>query len=396
MKPFPFSPDWSSLVIERLEWLTDVLTSSDGHEQRVRLRTGARRSIEYSTLLGTDLERALAENLLHASQAASIDLPMWLDTAWLTAPVSVAGTSIAVDATADHGFEVGGAVALVSGARSEAAEVASVASNSVGLAAGVDAAWPAGAKLVPVVSARLQPTVSLSYLSDAVGRATLQFALADEWTVEPAAETADYLGYPVLTPQTNWTENPVAEYSRRVDEFDSVVGLRAFEDLSGVTSAQRAHRWLIEGRSAIASFRAWLSARAGRLVPFWIPSNQADLRVVSNVSSGATTLVVENRGYAQLFDSPGDLATIGRRDIMVLSTTGTRYYRRITAAVELGADTEQITINSALGVALTTAQISIVSFMHLVRFASDAVELAHHTDALVEATIPLASVRDDV
>lgn len=56
VKLWPVPPDWSSPVIERLTWLTDVLTAHNQSEQRRGLRGRPVRSFEYSFL--TEIGRA--------------------------------------------------------------------------------------------------------------------------------------------------------------------------------------------------------------------------------------------------------------------------------------------------------------------------------------------------
>ena len=99
---------------------------------------------------------------------------------------------------------------------------------------------------------------------------------------------------------------------------------------------------------------------------------------------------MENRAYAA--NVP---AAVGRRDIMIATTSGTQYYRRITGATALSPSTESIAIDSVVGAALLPEQIRHVSFMKLVRLDSDAIELAHHTDDMAEVSISVKSVRDD-
>ena len=121
-----------------------------------------------------------------------------------------------------------------------------------------------------------------------------------------------------------------------------------------------------------------------------MPSFQSDLKVVSPIGAFDSAITVENRAYAA--NVP---AAIGRRDILIATTSGSRYYRRITGATALSPSTESIAIDSVVGAALLPEQIRHVSFMKLVRLDSDAVEIAHHTDDMAEVSISVRSIRDD-
>lgn len=384
-----FAPNWVQPVIERLEWLTDVMESHAGFEQRVRLRAGARRSFEYSALVGSDTERVKMENLLLSWQARVFGLPLWTDVAIAESPIPAGATSIAVTTT-NRDFTVGGLVGLVLGMESEFAEITAVLPASLTIKSPLDTTWPIGTKILPVQPARVQNELGLTYLSDAIGQATVRFQLEDEWLLPAATETLDYRGFPVLLTATNWNEDVDSDYARKLNELDFLTGRRVIDDLSGIGTVRRTHRWLITGRAAIAAFRSWLAARAGRLTAFWMPSFQADMKVVSPISAFDSAITVENRAYAA--NVP---AAIGRRDILIATTSGSRYYRRITGATALTPSTESIAIDSVVGAALLPDQIRHVSFMKLVRLDSDAIEIAHHTDDMAEVSISVRSIRDD-
>lgn len=389
-----FSPDWSERVTERLEWLTDVLPARDGGEQRVRLRPQPRRSLEFEVIFGGDQARVLAENLLHTMQDRQLLVPDWLAQAWLTQPAAAGATVLHVD---DASGLAAGMGALMVGAlgelSSEAVTVASTAPGEVHLGAGLAAAWPVGARVAPALACTLQGAVTLRYLADDVARAALELRCNEPAAITPAVEGADYLGLPVLLAQTNWSERPEAEYDRLVDELDNQVGRPRVEDRNGLAGMQRNHRWLLGDRAAIGTFKRWLAARAGCLMPFWHPSNQADVRVVAAIGAADVTITVQRAGWADLW-AAGAAARQGRRDLMFVSTAGARWYRRITAAAAAGATTETLTISAPLGTALAVGDVALVSVLRLVRLASDAVELTYHSDGVAEAALGLATLHD--
>ena len=140
----------------------------------------------------------------------------------------------------------------------------------------------------------------------------------------------------------------------------------------------------------IVNEAALLAARAGKLKPFWLPSFQSDLAVVAPVGGTDAFLTVENRGYAE-----GPVAAVGRRDLLITTTSGAQFYRRITAASVIDEASEMVALDSSLGTTLQPHQFQRISFMHLVRLDTDNVEIAHITDEVAEVALPLRSLRDD-
>jgi hypothetical protein len=61
--PFPFPPDWSNTITERLSWLTAIQKSPTGAEQREALRLTPRRAIDYPMMFDS-VERNYFDVLL--------------------------------------------------------------------------------------------------------------------------------------------------------------------------------------------------------------------------------------------------------------------------------------------------------------------------------------------
>jgi hypothetical protein len=383
-----FPPQRATPILERLEWLTDVLPSHNGKEQRLRQRGNPRWGFEFASAAGDDAARAGLENALIAAQSSVVDLPIWSDAVDLAAPLSAGATIIPV-ATANRGFTVGGRVAILHGTVAEAATIGTINADSL-IVPPLASAWPAGATVAPLFAARMQQDIGSNNPWPAVLQAKFQFRCEAGAAITPASESADYLGHPVIVP-VDWALDGNTQFRRALDEFDSSLGQRALYDRSGVLATSRAYRIVLPSRQAIADYRAWLAARAGRLNPTWVASSQRDILPAATIGAADTAITITNIGYAGLGSPP-----VGRRDIMLETLAGARYYRRITAAVAIDAGTEQITLDSPLGGAIAPASIAQVCFLRLSRLGADAVEIAHHYEGVAESRITLDSLRDDV
>lgn len=385
---FALRPNWDFPLLERLEWLNEIIESRAGIEQRIQLRKNPRRGFEYRLLAASDRERVMLENLLAGSQSRIFSMPVWIDAAILSSAVASGATSIQVN-TANRDYAVDNLLALSYGLDVEWAEISALGATSVTIKSALVKAWPAGSKVVPVRSARLpQSNLSVNYGSDASADCLLRFSLEDDWLIQAAVEAADYRALPVLLTRTNWSQDLDTSYARKVRDIDFQTGARAVDDLTDFGRVRRTHRVVLNGHAEFTAFRAWLQARSGRLKPFWQPSHQQDLKVVAAIASSQAGITVENTGYAL---NAG--AKQGRRDIMIWTNAGQRYYRRIKAATDNGA-TEDIALDTALGVTLQPGDIRMVSFMPLKRLDADAVEIAYQTNELAEASLSFVTVKE--
>lgn len=384
---WPFAINWESRVLLRLEWLNQVQLSKNDTELVTQLRTGARRTLRFETLVGTDAERVQYENILIAGQADEYQLPWWPQQVWVTAPIADTDTVIAVTDTTRRDLAPGAQVAVVNELRAVLATVDSLTTNSVTLTAAVGE-WPVGTKVVPVFDARIQSQQRLRYLTDAIMTAEVEFRATDEWVGTPADEADDYRGYPVLLPQSDWSEDLSVEISRAMAVFDNQTGVINYIDQADFSRSTRSHRFVVAGIDQLGELFNWLAARKGRYTPLWLPSNQNDFAVRNSISSGAITITVDNWRHADVVGEPG------RQDIMIKLRDGTLFYRRIEDVEVLDADSERLTIDSALGVAVTPADIDIVSYLRFVRLASDAVEVAYENDLLALVAVSFVGKRE--
>lgn len=387
--PWVWRPDWARGMSERLEWSTDVLTAYDGTEQRVKLQEYPRRTFEFAFMAEGSQRRRL-EAALYGWGARSWALPVWPDGEALTVALAPDDMEV-MCSTATRDYHVGGLVIVLADDGShETAEVESVQADRVVLARPIISAWPVGTMVYPARIARLPDTQSISRFTGSVSYGPVRFECEDvsEWT--PATGTT-YRGVPVMTDKPNWVDDIGLDFVRKLSALDFGSGKRAYADESGMPEIVQTHRWLLDGRTELANFRAWLYARAGKFAAVWVPTWADDLIVTAPVGASAVNIDVEHTHYVRHMAQ-----AMHRRDIRIQLASGAVHYRRITASVDVNATTERLTIDSAIGTALQPGDIVQVSFMAICRLDSDGVEISYFTGDIADATHAVRAVRYDV
>lgn len=385
---FPFPPDWQRGVIERLEWLTDILTSYNGTEQRVALRQAPRRSVEYNYLVITPQERRRLENIFFAWGAQRWAVPIWTDCTTLSGEIP-AGTEYLPIQPGSYDYHVGGMLIFMAGTgQYEVYEIQALAPGGITLTTETTIDWPVGTKICPVRIGLMDDTNKLRRWSGDSFFGTVKFRFVDQSEFAPATESTTHQGHPVMEMPPNWVRDITADYQRKLEQLDFRVGGWTHEDESLMPEVISAHHWTLINRTRVDNFRAWLYTRRGRYKATWVPTFTCDLVVVADIVLTASTLDIEHCGYAQYIAMMEN-----RRDIRIELRNGTVFYRRILAATEISGAVERITMDSALGVNVAAAGILRVSFMALSRLDSDAVELAWWTDTVAEVTANFRAVR---
>lgn len=389
-----FLPNWQTPVRERLSWLTDVMPSPAGAEQRRQLRLSPRRQFE-AELLVDDRERSLCDTMLHGWGSRVWLLPVWHDIQLIASPVALGATSISCT-TSHRDFAVGGLALLRSPARadlSEAVEILDLNAGALTLLRPTQAAWPAGTYLYPARTAQFLEQPRIDRHTDRAWTLRVQFQLAEASDWPPALPGTLYRGFPVFDDRPDESDELDATYERLVARLDNETGLLHSLDTADAAFARRAHAWMLVDSAEHAAHRALLYGLKGRQTAVWVPTHADDLRLTATVAAASTSMFVEHVGYTRFA-----LGQVGRRDLRIELTNGTVFHRRITGASEIDADTEQLAIDTALGQTVVVTDVARISFLALMRLAADEVDIKHLTDieGVARCRVSWRALRDEL
>lgn len=195
-----------------------------------------------------------------------------------------------------------------------------------------------------------------------------------------------YLGFDVLERRPNMREAVTDVSPRSLAIHDPGLGARDVKPKDSAPAFQRTHLWTAQGLQAIADLRAWLAARKGRVVPFWVSTLRQDLILAAPGSAADTTLTIESIGYAR-FAHPHKA-----RRHLALHLPNTTLYRQVLTATDGGA-MESLALTAALGTSVPLG--TLVSYLVLCRLDADDIELVWHTDQLVEAALTFREIPEE-
>lgn len=373
---FSFRLNWREPLTERLAFKTDVLTASEGAEQRRSLRQTARRTFEADFLLSGP-ERTFWDLFINRLGGGEFMAPLYWEVTVLTAALpATTGDRIDFDTSYREWSYYEGGLALLIGESAldfEVVEIAAVDAGGVDLAAPATRQWPRGTKFLPLRRAVLEQAGNLAHKSagTATVAAEIRIAGATLWT--PAADASPvYEGLPVFLDEPNWVEDLVADYDRQTDLLDTGIGLTYQVDVLGRALIGQSHRWFLPGREKLAGFRDLIYRHLGRAGAFWLPTFKADLRLVAAASSGATQITVVNAGYGYT-GGP----TSGREYIAIKHSGGTILRKVLAVIPGLTSDTERLGLDAPVGLALSPGRDLRISFVDTARFDNDVFEIVH-------------------
>lgn len=382
--------NWADRIVERLEWLTDVMVSKNKKEQRVKIRQKPRRQLEFSSIVDNNLDRAKLENLLFAWQSRVFGLPIWPDQQLLGLTLTSGATFIPC-ATATYDFEIGSLVGLFIDSLHEIATITNVQSGGLEISSPTQKTWGPETKVVPVRTARLTDKQKLTRETDSILIFRTQFKLIQPDFRTPETEPATYRGLPVLETRTNWRDEVSVEYGRDVEVIDFLSGKTLSDDRTDNPTTFTKYQWQAKSRPDVLALREFLFARYGRCKAIWMPTRLRDFTLLQLVSSTGQTLYVENTGYTKTINGQ-----VQRRDLRVELNNGLVFYRRIQQQFEDSDTVERLVIDTPFGVQVAPSDIRLISFMTLNRLDADSLEFVWETNDLIEVDAVMRSIRDDV
>lgn len=368
-----FVPNWDTGVAERLSWKTRIFQSPSAAEQRSSVRLSPRATFEFTPLVYAR-ERSLFDNMLFDAGSRIFALPIWHDIEWLTTAVAAGALHIPVSAGVRDFHADGLAIlrAVDDAFAYEVVEIDSLDATGLALKHATLGAWPVGSRLYPARKARLTQQPTASRLTDNLWNAPVQFQLAESYDFAPAAPTAMYRGVPVIEDRPVENDDLPTGWDRVTTDLDNDTGLPSSIDTADIGFTKPAHAWLVQGRDEHARLRGLLYYFAGRREIAWRPTFAQDFTPVANIGAGSATIDVGFVGYTRFAQG-----RTGKRDIRIELAQGAPIYRRITASIEVDAQTERLSLDAAVGVDLAIADIARISYMELVRGNSDDVEIQH-------------------
>lgn len=390
---FSFRPNWREGVSERLSFLTNVMRSKTGAEQRRSLRPTPRRTTEADFLL-TFNERTFFDLFMSRLAGQEVMAPLYWDIVKCPARL-VAGTSVRVDCDPLwREFQEGGLAILIrDDARFyEVVEIATIDATGMTFASPVTSNWAAGTTLMPLRRSLIDDMGAPSHATAAVANVTVRLLSnsPNPWT--PAADPATvYDGLPVFAEEPNWVDGLDVDMVRDITRFDSNVGPVYQVDPLARFFIGQGHRWFLHGRQKLGEFRDLIYRRAGKLGSFWLPTFKADLRLASPVAADSAQITVEKAGldYA---DVPHD----GREYLAIRHDGGTIYRRILSSLPGLTATTERVNLDLPVGLDLQPGQVRKISFMDTARFDQDDFEITHYAglDGLHECSATFRTFRN--
>lgn len=391
---FTFAPDWAEPPTLGLRFLTEILASDTGAEQRAaRRRQPALATGFRATAFFDQAEARRLEQFLRAHVGQRLAVPLWTEAQPI---LSAAGTliTLAADATTVHRlFQPGRAVVLWRAwDHAEILNTDAVTATTITTTDPVVAAFAAGDLVAPVlVTEPITATQATDWLTafHATGQARFDESVAEAtplpWTLDPPL--AEWGGRPIFPLPFAWNTEPQLHFPGTLAETRADTGLSTVLALAAGAQIEFELEVQPFDRAGLARLLTLFAGRRGRCRALWLPSGREDFALAA--PGGGTDQLVLAAGARYTAE---EFPLANRRGLLVRDlAAGTWHARRVTAAVLHGNGTETLTLDAALPALPVEAALS---RLYHVRADLDDLAVALDTPDTAAATLRFRELRE--
>ncbi len=383
---WPFRPNWSSPYVEGYAYLTEVIVSDSGREQRRAYRVDARRSVSYDAMAHRDQLRALLRTLAKPGQV--IAFPDEVNRVVLPNALAT-GDNVVAFPSAPAWLETGRLVILEDRTTHEREflTVDSLVSGSLSFAEAASRDWAVRSWIMPAFEGTIDSPTKVAAKTTEI--LTTNFKL----TVEPGTEfetvgaaPVSFAGREVLAHNPNWSDDLQFDTTDPTEFLDYQVGVRApYRLIDFNTDVRRASHVIKSPADVNATLGCFLRAK-GRRGEFYLPSGLNDIALAATTGNGSQTWSVAGWDFADAYADD----TV-RKAFAVRKTDGRMFYFRVSgiARSTSGPAMSLITTIEAAPESFVPTAIDRISWMPVSRFASDEISVNWITNTV--ATVVLST-----
>ncbi len=365
-------------VQEVWAWLTDIIAARNGAEQRIALRAAPRRSIRYSFMLENETERRRQYNRWFKSLSTRLVLPYYQYATSLSQAVASGASQLYFDPARTDLRD--GEFALIYDTATEQGylvKIAAVETDGATLDSPITFDATTNMIIAPAFTSRLADRTGFD-MQKVTGKITVQgeSLVSREAFSRPGSEAVipTYDGLPVMNIRPISVGDNPETFDANYEVIDGRTGVQDIFTAWAHTEVIMTRKWTIrrlQDPGEMDWWRDFLDLIRGQQNPFLIPTWFADVTPATPPSASTTQLVITGSDYAALYFPH---QTFKRLQI---ETAAGVIWRTVLSAVDNGDGTTTLELNLPFGDTADDVLIGKISFLNIVRLASDTVTLQH-------------------
>ena len=396
---FPVAHNWVEPFKYSIEFLTDIITSVNGKEQRRAVRNRPRFIGEYSGTIWKR-EKLNLELLATGWQNEQVAFPLEHLSLRTTAAMEAEATGVSFEPVPEGGppfwIEAGMPVIIVNGddkAIRESRHVASVGTSSMEFTETSNGEFPPGSRIMPAYKGFLAQEQSSQHMSTRAGTAqfSVPFRPAAGPSPVPDVGTPIYAGNLEVYPfKPNWAGGVGEDFLWPHKIIDFNYG--QWRNWTPVAFPSRLYKFeyakgTLRGAYEIMSF---FQRMKGQRSEFFLPTWQDDIPYTT-LAGGGLSILVDGEAFGHVYQD----STVFRR-IMVRYVDGSVSYHQVEYIQPLpGTDSSVVRVIEPLPIAeLNPQTVTGISWLLVSRFAQDRMDVQFLTGGVSTFTLSMKTLEN--
>ena len=414
----------STKITEKYSFNTDIITSYDGHEQRLKTRQYPRRLVSYDYDAMAPEEAQWLRAQLRMRQSDTVYVPMW------HRPVRLAsnfygGKFLYIDQRDFFGLYGAEAVEIfhyddVMGAKDinvqkKIAEY-DYTSSSITLKTNLDRqlnrfnTW-----IYPLVKCNTQPTDNFNYVFSNGASVVMNFedVLYDSGIPLPTEVVLGYdyenitqfnrfklpekyLDKDVLlnNPQWDIDDTSILSITKNVERVDNTSGIFKYDLKNSMSYDSHKFIFLLRNRVMIDNIIKFFKNHAGMYKSFWCPSWVNDFNVIRDIVSGTNEILVSLSTLHMYY-----INNNRKKRIVIFTNDWESYIYEISGYSQFieqstGIRYGKVSLSSSIEKGIPLSNLRMISYFNLVRFDSDELQIDYESDEVATVNVVVKEVDD--
>lgn len=355
--------DWSNKPEMNIQYLTEVIESFDGTEQRIALRDQPRESLTYQYLL--DDGSLTAFDVKYGNFGGQFLVPIWAQASELVQEVLVGDRVIHVG-DSNRYISSSNTLMITDGEISEFVGVESVAAGAVALAALAKKDFKLGARVVPVRAGCCADESSAAMKLDSLASHAITFDLDETMFIKSASVDSfeQYKGKHVIPFRPDRSTDITVQYQRLRERFDPTIGARNIYERTPGAVRIFSHSFRFFSETERQCFEDFAELQNGAQGEFWMQSASVAMEIAGDIYDETYKLIIKPVGYSR-FDKSKSFPPA----IAICMYNGNTIKRSIVSARSVSG-LEELTLDEPLS-DIKIEDVESIKPLYLCRFESD-------------------------
>ncbi|UUC20557.1 hypothetical protein NOV18_08770 [Pseudomonas asiatica] len=290
--------DWSTQPEMNVQYLTEVIESFDGTEQRIALRDQPRVSLTYQYLLH---DSVLTEfDVKYGNFGGQLLVPMWPQACELTHDVDPGDRTINVEL--NRYVECSNTLMLTDGVNSEFVDVAGVGAGQVVLSFLAQKNFKMGSRVVPVRIGYSSDESGAEIKTDSIASHNITFELAETAFAKPVPVDSfeRYKGKYLIPFRPDRSTDITVQYQRLREHFDPTIGARSIYERTPGAVRIFSHSFRFFSEKERQNFEDFAELQNGAQGEFWMQSASVAMEIAEDIYDETYKLKIKPVGYGRL------------------------------------------------------------------------------------------------